>query len=90
MKYCLADHIMSYKEVDLQERYLLNLDNNDTFLLDDVTAYLIESIEKEIDIKIIINELYNLVKGQVAFEQLEQDVNEFFHKLEDQGFIVKE
>lgn len=90
MKYRLADHIMSYKEDDSQESYLLNLDNNDTFLLDDVTAYLIESIEKETDVKTIIEELYNLVKGQVAFEKLKYDVNEFFHKLEDQEFIIKE
>lgn len=90
MKYCLAEHIMSYKVDDSNEMYLLNLDNNDTFLLNDVTAYIIESIEKKTNIKTIVEELYDLVRGQVTFEELKYDVNEFFHKLEEQGFIIKE
>lgn len=87
MKYNLSENVMCYETED--EKYLLNLDNNDTFLLNDISAYIINLVEANNDIFEIIKNLYEIVKEQITYDSLENDVLEFIVKLESENFIIR-
>ena len=89
MIYQLQDNIMYYKNEKEELGYLLNLDTNDVYALDDISNAFIQRIDQKYHVFDIITEIHDLCADQVDRETITTDIMEFIDLLLEKGMIIK-
>lgn len=87
MKYKLNDNVMHYIDENKNSKYLINLDENDVYVLDDVSSIIINLFEENLTDEEVVDYIYENLEHDLNYDVIKNDIASFIEILLLNNFI---